>query len=88
MAYPNWKDGCEDPSGQINQDVYPQTGTVDFGPCGKTWEFYYYPDEATIYWGGHKGSTNNIWVGVIQPGKRIVTYMLLEVKFLFFMAYN
>ena len=76
MSLVNWAEGRADASGQINQDVYPQTGTVNF-PDDRSYELYYYPDEAIIYWDGDKGSTSSSWVGVKQLGKRIAFIELL-----------
>ena len=38
------------------------TGHVVF-PDDRKYNFWYYPQEATIYWDNDKGKTNNIWKG-------------------------
>jgi len=51
-----------DATGYIDESVYPQTGSVNF-PDDRTYQLYYYPDEATIYWDRPRGQTSNIWRG-------------------------
>jgi len=58
----DWAVGRLDAYGNIDQSVYPQTGTVNF-PDESEREFYYYPDEAVIYWNADKGNTDDTWTG-------------------------
>ena len=63
LALTNWSAGRKDATGSIDTSAIPHTGVFNF-PDDRAFSFFYYPDEAVIYWGADKGSTDKFWEGV------------------------